>query len=134
MARRPSSFVADTDIFIDYLNGIERMRMVLDSPRNRVYYSAVTRKELLAKPGLSSTERHRIRMLLLKHRLIPVDQRIAEKFSGLLNKYARHGLGNADALIAATAWSRKLRLLTRNTKHYRFISEITLIDPALLNP
>jgi len=73
-------------------------------------------------------------MLLLKHRLIPVDQRIAEKFSGLLNKYARHGLRNADALIAATAWSRKLRLLTRNTKHYRFISEITLIDPLLLNP
>lgn len=135
MARRPSSFVADTDIFIDYLNGIERMRMVLDSPRNsRVYYSAVTRKELLAKPGLSSTERHRIQMLLLKHRLIPVDQRIAERFSRLLNKYARHGLRNADALIAATAWSRKLRLLTRNTKHYRFISEITLIDPFLLNP
>jgi len=113
VARRPSSFVADTDIFIDYLNGIERMRMVLDSPRNRVYYSAVTRKELLAKPGLSSTERHRIQMLLLKHRLISVDQRIAERFSRLLNKYARHGLrrlgrlAQTNDLVQALAHLRK---------------------------
>ena len=134
MARGQSSLLVDTDIFIDYLNGIERMRAVLDSRRYVIYYSAVTRKELLAKPGLSSTERHRIQMLLLKHRLIPIDQRIAERFSRLLNKYARHGLRNADALIAATAWSRKLRLLTRNTKHYRFISEITMIDPLRIKP
>jgi predicted nucleic acid-binding protein len=134
VARGQSSLLVDTDIFIDYLNGIERMRAVLDSRRYVIYYSAVTRKELLAKPGLSSTERHRIQMLLLKHRLIPVDQRIAERFSRLLNKYARHGLRNADALIAATAWSRKLRLLTRNTKHYRFISEITMIDPLRIKP
>ena len=134
MARGQSSLLVDTDIFIDYLNGIERMRVVLDSRRYVIYYSAVTRKELLAKPGLSSTERHRIQMLLLKHRLIPIDQRIAERFSRLLNKYARHGLRNADALIAATAWSRKLRLLTRNTKHYRFISEITMIDPLRIKP
>jgi len=134
VARGQSSLLVDTDIFIDYLNGIERMRAVLDSRRYVIYYSAVTRKELLAKPGLSSTERHRIQMLLLKHRLIPIDQRIAERFSRLLNKYARHGLRNADALIAATAWSRKLRLLTRNTKHYRFISEITMIDPLRIKP
>jgi predicted nucleic acid-binding protein len=126
---RPTSFLADTDIFIDYLNGIERMRWLLDSPRNRVYYSAVTKKELLSKRGLSSMERHRIWLLLLKHRLIPLDVKIAESFSYLLKKYSRHGLRKADALVAATAWSRHLPLLTRNTKHYRFISEITLSDP-----
>lgn len=132
MARRPASLLADTDIFIDYLNGVERMKTILDSPRHRVYYSAVTRKELLAKPGLPSTERRRIRMLLLKHRLIPVDEKIAERFSDLLEKYARHGLRNADALVAATAWSRALPLLSRNIRHYRFISEITLLDPSKL--
>jgi hypothetical protein len=49
VARRPTSFVVDTDILIDYLNGIQRMREILDVPRYRVYYSAVTKKELLAK-------------------------------------------------------------------------------------
>ncbi len=132
MARRPISLLADTDIFIDYLNGVKRMREILDPPRYRVYYSMVAKKELLAKPGLSATERRRIQMLLLKHRLIPVDEKIAERFSRLLAKYANHGLRKADALVAATAWSRTFPLLTRNTRHYRFISEITLLDPAEL--
>jgi predicted nucleic acid-binding protein len=33
-----------------------------------------------------------------------------------------------DALIAATAWVKRLPLLTRNRKHYEFIAEITLMD------
>jgi predicted nucleic acid-binding protein len=111
------------------LNGFERMRQILDYPLHRVYFAAITRKELLAKPRLSSTERRRIELLLLKHRLIPVDENIAKKFSSLLQKYSRQGLRNADALVAATAWSRNLPLFTRNFRHYRFISEITLLDP-----
>lgn len=135
MARRPASLLADTDIFIDYLNGVEPIRAILDSPRYLVYYSTVTGKELLAKRGLSSTERRRIRMLLLKHRPIPIDEKIAERFSDLLARYARQGLRKADALVAATAWSRALPLLTRNIRnirHYRFISEITLLDLSKL--
>ncbi|MBI3000919.1 MAG: type II toxin-antitoxin system VapC family toxin [Deltaproteobacteria bacterium] len=134
MARSPTALLVDTDIFIDYLNGIEWTREILDSSRYRVYYSTVTRKELLAKPSLSSTERRRIQMLLLGHRSIPIDEKVAEHFSRLLQKYSHHGLRKADALVAATAWSRRLRLLTRNTRHYRFISEITLIDPLHLKP
>lgn len=132
MAQHPTSLLADTDIFIDYLNGLQRMREILDSSRYRIYYSVVTKKELLAKPGLSATERRRIRMLLLKHRQIPIDEKIAERFSRLLPKYAHHGLQKADALVAATTWSRRLPLLTRNARHYRFISEITLINPLHL--
>jgi predicted nucleic acid-binding protein len=105
------------------------MRDILDSPLHRVYFAAITRKELLAKPRLSSTERRRVELLLLKHRLIPVDENIAENFSSLLQKYSRQGLRNSDALVAATAWSRNLPLFTRNIRHYRFISEITLFNP-----
>ncbi len=128
MAKGSTSLLVDTDIFIDYLNGVERMKEILDAFHYRVYYSAVSRKELLSKRGLSATEERRIRTLLLTHRLIPVDETIAERFSYLLAKYATHGLRKADALVAATAWSRMLPLLTSNTRHYRFISEITLLD------
>jgi hypothetical protein len=132
VAQRPAALLVDTDIFIDYLNGVKRMREILDSPRYRVYYSIVTRKELLAKPGLSATERRRIHLLLQYHRKILVDRQIAERFSPLLEKYANHGLRKADALVAAAAWSRRLPLLTRNIRHYRFISEITLLNPTEL--
>ena len=104
------------------------MKGILDASHYRVYYSAVSKKELLAKRGLSATEERRIRTLLLTHRLIPVDETIAECFSLLLAQYAPHNLRKADALVAATAWSRMLPLLTNNTRHYRFISEITLLD------
>lgn len=132
MVTRPGSLLADTDIFIDYLNGDERTRQILDSPQYRIYYSPVARKELLAKPGLTSAERQRIRTLLLKHRVILLDGKIADRFSSLLAKYTEQGLRKADALVAATAWSRTLPLLTRNVRHYRFISEIRLIDPLQL--
>ena len=108
------------------------MREILDVPRYRVYYSAVTRKELLAKRGLSATERQKIYTLLRHHRLIPVDRQIAERFSRLLTTYAGQDIRKADALVAATAWSRNLSLFTRNIRHYRFISEISLLDEAQL--
>jgi predicted nucleic acid-binding protein len=104
------------------------MQEALDSPQAKLYYSIVTKHELLKKPGLSATERRRIRLLLAKHRLIPLNAKIAQRFSFLLTKYEAQGLRKADALIAATAWFTKLPLLTRNLKHYRFISEIKLAD------
>jgi predicted nucleic acid-binding protein len=132
VVRRQTSLLLDMDILINYLNDVEQMRRILDSTPYRVYYGLVTKKELLAKRNLSSTERGRIQMLLLKHRLIPLDEMIAERFSYLLAKYTKQGLRKADALVAATAWSRTLPLLTRNIRHYRFISEITLINWAEL--
>lgn len=58
--------------------------------------------------------------------MIPVDDRIAEKYWLLLKEYDHQGLRQADAIIAATAWQKGFPLLTRNQKHFRFISEIEL--------
>jgi predicted nucleic acid-binding protein len=33
-----------------------------------------------------------------------------------------------DALIAATAWTKRLPLVTRNRKHYEFVAEIVLAE------
>ena len=58
--------------------------------------------------------------------MVVVNDAIAEKYWQLLKKYEAQGLRQADAVIAATAWQRSLPLLTRNQKHFRFITEITL--------
>ena len=123
----PPSFITDTDVFIDYLNGIEDARVILDSPGHTIYYAKITRKELLGMPGLSISEQKKIITLLQTHRMIPLDQNIAAKFSELFHKYSNNPLRNADALVAATAWDRNLPLLTRNKKHYKFILEINLL-------
>lgn len=77
--------------------------------------------------NLSGRYRHSHR-LPSKHRLIPVGDEIAEKFSRLMAKYASQKIRKADALIAATCWAKKLPLVTRNVKHYRFIKEISLLE------
>lgn len=80
--------------------------------------------------GLTTAERRRILTLLAKHHRLGVTDQIAGRYSRLLRKYARRSLRPADALIAAAAWATRLPLVTRNQKHYSFISEITLIDPV----
>ena len=121
-----NAFLIDTDIFIDYLKGIQPACALLDSPQFDIYYSSWTRKELLAKSGLRESERQEIELLLARFRMISVDDAIAEKYWALLKKYESQGLRQADAVIAATAWQRNLPLLTRNQKHFRFIGEIEL--------
>jgi predicted nucleic acid-binding protein len=80
----------------------------------------------LTKPGLRKAERQQIETLLGRFRIISVDDSIAEKYWLLLKKYESQGLCQADAIIAATAWQKNFPLLTRNQKHFRFISEIEL--------
>lgn len=121
-----NALLIDTDILIDYLKGIQPARALLDSTHFDLYYSSWTRKELLAKSGLRDRERREIEDLLARFRMAPVDDGVAEKYWTLLKKYESRGLRQADAIIAATAWQRNLPLLTRNQKHFRFITEIEL--------
>lgn len=126
------SFLVDTDIFIDYLKGFPHSKRLLDHPQHRCYYVPLVRKELLQKRGLSTGERRRILTLLARHHRLALTDQIAERYSRLLQKYSRRPLRPADALIAAAAWATRLPLVTRNHKHYAFISEISLINPLTL--
>jgi len=120
------SYLLDTDILIDWLQGRSWAKEIISSRGDRLYCSAVTLKELLSKPGITGTERERILRLLRIVRVLNVDPVIAAAASELLQKYTNEPLRVNDALIAATAWTKKLPLLTRNRKHYEFITEIGL--------
>jgi predicted nucleic acid-binding protein len=62
-------------------------------------------------------------------RIVRIDPIIALKSSELIEKYANSPLHKSDSLIAATAWAKKLILVTRNRKHFEFINEIQLLIP-----
>jgi len=118
--------LVDTDIFIDYLKGIKTAKVLFSSKEVEIYYSVLTKKELLSKPGLRNSERRRIIRVLRKLKPIKIDKDIAEKFSLLQDKYGNEPVKAPDFIIAATAWSKKLPLLTRNIKHFDYIDEIRL--------
>jgi len=113
----------DTDIFIDYFNH-GYFEEILENDTFTIYYSVITRKELLAKQGLKNAEKQAILYVLAKYRVINITADIADTYSALLEEY--DGLSKEDALIAATALHKKLPLLTRNWKHYRKIKGLVL--------
>ncbi len=117
------SFLVDTDIFIDYFN-TGRFHALFDSSRFAVYYSIITKKELLTKPGLRDSERASILAELTRCRLIALTDSIAARYSDLRRRYP--SLAQSDALIAATTLVKRLPLMTRNKRHFQIVSDLTL--------
>jgi len=117
--------LVDTDIIIDYLKGVKTAKEIFRSRDIDIYCSILSKKELLSKLGLKDSERIRIIKLMLRLKVLKIDENINEKYMLLIKKYGRRDL-IVDYLIAATAWAKNLPLLTRNRRHFEFIKEIKL--------
>lgn len=115
-----SDLLVDTDVLIDHLRGARAF-----APESaRVSYSTITRTELFA--GRASEEAA-VRTLLDPFREIAVDRAVAE-LGGRLRR--EHGVRIADALIAATALTHELELLTRNVRDFAQVPSLRLHDPT----
>ncbi len=117
--------LVDTDVLIDYFNtGLHAA--VLDGRSCRIYYSIVTRKELLAKRGLRDSERRSIIEELRRFRLIPLTPAIAARY--VLVRQRHRWLEREDALIAATAMVKRMPLLTRDRRHFGRVEGLDLFE------
>lgn len=116
----------DTDIFIDVLKGIKPAKEIFRIKEIDIYCSILSKKELLSKRGLKDSERQKIINILLRVRVLRIDEDINKKYLLLIKKYGGSIESIVDHVIAATAWSKNLPLLTRNKKHFEHIKEITL--------
>jgi predicted nucleic acid-binding protein len=121
MAKIP--VLVDTDIFIEYFNQ-GRFHALFDSTRFTVYYSIITKKELLTKPGLRDSERESILVELSRCRLIALSDSITARYSDLRHRHP--SLDKGDALIAATALVKRLPFMTRNKRHFQMVAGLTL--------
>jgi predicted nucleic acid-binding protein len=121
---RKNPVLVDTDVFIDYLNH-RLYRSYFEGEMWQVYYSIVTKKELLAKCGLSDRERQAIHRLLKRYRRVSLTQAIIDRFSDLRRIYP--SLEREDALIAASAPTRQMPLLTGNRRHFSVVTGLLLL-------
>jgi len=121
--------LVDTDILIDYLKKVKSAKILFSNDVLDIFCSILSKKELLSKPGLSSSERKKIDNILSKLKILKIDNEITNKYMLLLEKYGMHRATMPDYIIAATAWAKNLPLLTRNKKHFEHIKEIKLIPP-----
>lgn len=108
----------DTDVMVDFLRGHPDAVGIVQASSNRIILSSIVVAELYAGVR-GSDELNTLDDLISLFRVIPVSPILA-KTGGLYKRdYAKsHGVGLADAIIAATADAENAELKTLNTKHY----------------
>jgi predicted nucleic acid-binding protein len=122
--------VVDTDVLVDYLRGHGEAMSFIAANSERIVVSSIVVAELFAgvRGGADGTEHRVLERLLALFRVVPVSSGIA-RLGGLYKRdYGKsHGVGLADAIIAATATEEDAELMTLNVRHYPMLGGI---EPA----
>jgi predicted nucleic acid-binding protein len=115
-----SDVLLDTNILILYYRKQPGYKDLLHQAREMgwVYISAMTRLEIVR--GMRDRERASTFELLDAFETISITGETADLAGELIRSWKAHGitLGDADALIAATAIEHNLALITTNPKHF----------------
>ncbi|MCY4014092.1 MAG: type II toxin-antitoxin system VapC family toxin [Gammaproteobacteria bacterium] len=113
--------LVDTDILIDYLRGHPRAVRFVTESADDIVVSAMSVAELFAgvRGEAHEPEQHTLRDFLELFAILPVTATIAKTGGIYRRDYAgSHGVGLADAIIAATADAAEATLQTLNVRHY----------------
>ncbi|MCY3844406.1 MAG: type II toxin-antitoxin system VapC family toxin [Acidobacteria bacterium] len=120
----------DTDVLVDFLRGRKEATSLVALNSERIVVSSIVVAELYAgvRGGADGAEQRVLERLLTLFRVVPVSGGIA-RLGGLYKRdYGKsHGVGLADAIIAATATEEDAELMTLNVKHYPMLEGI---EPA----
>lgn len=112
------SILLDTDVLVDFLRGHAEALAFVNAHSGRIILSSIVVAELYA--GVKgNAEQAVLDDFVSLFRVIPVSAEIA-KTGGLYKRdYGKsHGVGLADAVLAATAEAESAELKTLNTKYY----------------
>jgi predicted nucleic acid-binding protein len=113
-------YLADTNVIIDYLRGrpsaVQLLGQLMSS--NIVACSTLTVTEIYI--GMRPEEKPATDVLIDALVCLQPTIEIAKLAGTFIQRYRKQGitLGLADAVIAATAVTHELRLVTYNVKHY----------------
>ena len=120
------SLLVDTDVLIDYLRGGEPAVSFLERARGPLLVSAISVAELYSGVR-EGAERKAMESFLMAFELVVVDGIVAARGGLHRRKYgSSHGVGLADALIAATAEIRRARLATLNRRHFPMVDGVVV--------
>ena len=120
-------YALDTNAILYYLkddpDAVSSLRNIF-SQNVPLYVSAITELELFAFSNLSAAEEKLIEELLATVAVISLDSHIA-RLAALIRR--QYGLKVPDSVIAATAMFTGSTLLTRNTRDFRRIPNLSLL-------
>ena len=119
------SLLLDTDVLVDFFQGFERAVAFVNAQSSRIILSSIVVAELYA--GVKGdTEKAALDRFVSLFRVIPVGGEIARAAGLYKRDYGKsHGVGLADAALAATAEAENAELKTLNIKHYPMIKNLS---------
>lgn len=116
--------LVDTDVLVDYLRGHPMAVALVRKESQQIILPAIVVAELYA--GVKrQTELAALDRFVELFRIVPISTEIA-RAGGLFSRdYTKsHGLGLADAIVAATVVAEDAELRTLNVKHYPMFKEL----------
>lgn len=126
MIMTTEQYLIDTDILIDYLRGIPQAIKFLENAliNCRCYISTITIAELYV--GVRGDEEQQVLDHFIKEfQIAVVSEKVAQQGGLYRRDYGKsHGVGLADALIAATTEELSVQLITLNKKHYPMLNTV----------
>ena len=115
----------DTDLLVDFLRGFDEATALVNALSDRIILSSIVVAELYAGVR-GDSERTALDDFVSLFRVAPVDARIARAGGLYRRDFGKsHGVGLADALLAATAEVEGAELKTLNVRHYPMFKELT---------
>ncbi len=114
----------DTDVLIEYLRGSKDAKSYIDGIDEVIYMSAITVAELYA--GVKTDkESERLEIFIKTFQVIKLNKSMAKMGGCYRSQYkSSHGIGLADALIAATAKEIDAQVVTFNVKHFPMFDNV----------
>jgi len=119
-------YLFDTDVIIDYLRGVDQAVKFFETFDSGFTTSAVTVAELYT--GVKgNAEQHDLAFFLSLFTVFPLTEEIAIEAGSMRRTYFKsHGMGLADAMIAATAKAHELTLISLNSRHFSMLDNLSV--------
>lgn len=118
--------LVDTEVAVDFLRGNVAAIKFFEDSAGSIVFSVVTHAEIFAG-ARNEEDRKILDEFLRSFPSISLNPSIAREAGLLKQKYSvSHGLGLADALIAAAASSASARLASLNEKHFRMQANLVV--------
>ena len=119
------SLLLDTDVLVDFFRGNSRAVAFVNAQSGRIILSSIVVAELYA--GVKGeSEQVLLDSFISLFRVIPVGTEIARAGGLYKRDYGKsHGVGLADAILAATAEAENAELKTLNIKHYPMLKKLS---------
>lgn len=120
-----SSFLLNSNIFIDYLKGLDYSKEFITKNKKTIYYCDINEKELIPL-GTKIKKKKEVKKFLSNFNRIPIkaDKRVFDIYANLVKKHDYLNVHKYDGLLASLAILKNLTLVTRNKKHFKPIEEL----------